>query len=110
MSTLQCDFFVTVLLEWLSYTRQTMPDETADKRSRPLRSDGLTTPRPDRFTPADSNYEACLSAHAAAQLRGDMGYLDPTSGLFVMTAALHADRGFCCERGCRHCPYEPEPS
>lgn len=47
-----------------------------------------------------------MRAHDAAKERGDMGYLDPTTGLFVMTAGYHADRGHCCDRGCRHCPYE----
>jgi hypothetical protein len=47
-----------------------------------------------------------LAAHATALERGDAGYLDPESGLFVLTAAFLADRGTCCERGCRHCPYE----
>jgi hypothetical protein len=26
-------------------------------------------------------------------------------GQFVMTEAYHLKRGFCCENGCRHCPY-----
>ncbi|MCA1589300.1 MAG: DUF5522 domain-containing protein [Acidobacteria bacterium] len=26
-------------------------------------------------------------------------------GLMVLTAAFLRDRGFCCGRGCRHCPY-----
>ena len=29
----------------------------------------------------------------------------PEIGLFVLTAKFLADRGACCERGCRHCPY-----
>jgi hypothetical protein len=37
--------------------------------------------------------------------RGEPGYRDPTSGLFVFTAQFHADRGYCCNSGCRHCPY-----
>jgi hypothetical protein len=37
--------------------------------------------------------------------RGDSGYSDPDSGLFVLTAAFLAQRGTCCESGCRHCPY-----
>ncbi|MDA3039322.1 MAG: DUF5522 domain-containing protein [Actinomycetota bacterium] len=45
-------------------------------------------------------------AHDAAVERGDLGYLDPVSGLFVMTSAALAERGYCCENGCRHCPYE----
>jgi hypothetical protein len=26
-------------------------------------------------------------------------------GLMVFTARYHLRRGYCCERGCRHCPY-----
>ena len=44
-------------------------------------------------------------AHDAAVARGEPGYLDPVSGLFVMTSAALAARGYCCENGCRHCPY-----
>ncbi|MGA1147037.1 MAG: DUF5522 domain-containing protein [Candidatus Nanopelagicales bacterium] len=40
---------------------------------------------------------------AIAQDRG--GYLDPGTGLFVMTAEHHIRRGRCCHNGCRHCPY-----
>jgi hypothetical protein len=25
--------------------------------------------------------------------------------LFVFTARFLRDRGYCCESGCRHCPY-----
>ncbi len=27
-------------------------------------------------------------------------------GKFVFTAAYHLKRGFCCNHGCRHCPYK----
>ena len=37
--------------------------------------------------------------------RGEAGYLDPATGLFVMTAATLLERSTCCETGCRHCPY-----
>lgn len=26
-------------------------------------------------------------------------------GKFVFTATFHLKRGFCCNHGCRHCPY-----
>lgn len=26
-------------------------------------------------------------------------------GRVVFTAAYHSSRGFCCESGCRHCPF-----
>lgn len=37
--------------------------------------------------------------------RGDAGYRDPFTGLFVMTASYLWSRGACCESGCRHCPW-----
>lgn len=46
-----------------------------------------------------------MTAHDAAVEAGDAGYLDPKTGLFVMTAVYLADRGYCCDNGCRHCPY-----
>jgi hypothetical protein len=50
--------------------------------------------------------QATRAAHAAAEARGDQGYLDPHSGLFVLTATYLRDRGYCCGNGCRHCPYD----
>ena len=32
-------------------------------------------------------------------------YTDPATGLEVMTATTLADRGWCCDLGCRHCPF-----
>ena len=46
-----------------------------------------------------------LAAHTAALANGEAGYIDPEGGLFVLTAAYLAERGFCCDQGCRHCPY-----
>ena len=46
-----------------------------------------------------------MTAHNAAMARGQSGYLDPFTGLFVMTAGFHVQRGRCCHNGCRHCPY-----
>jgi hypothetical protein len=36
---------------------------------------------------------------------GSPGYVDPATGLYVLTAAMLRDRGECCGSGCRHCPY-----
>lgn len=65
----------------------------------------LEEPHPDRLPLDHPAREEILLVHAAALERGDPGYLDPVTGLYVMTAAAHAARGHCCERGCRHCPY-----
>jgi hypothetical protein len=46
-----------------------------------------------------------LEAHRDAMKRGEQGYLDPQTGLFVMTEVTLRARGKCCGSGCRHCPY-----
>jgi hypothetical protein len=71
----------------------------------PIRPDGLDRPHPSRFAPDRPDYDAALRAHRAAVAAGEPGYLDPVTGLFVMTAASHLTRGRCCDTGCRHCPY-----
>jgi hypothetical protein len=70
------------------------------KRSRPL-----DEPHPSRLAADDPHRREILAAHAAAMAAGEPGYLDPASGLFVLTAATHASRGECCDQGCRHCPF-----
>jgi hypothetical protein len=65
-------------------------------------------PHPSRLPLDHPEREAILRAHAAAVEAGEAGYLDPATGLFVLTAATLLDRGECCDQGCRHCPY-PEP-
>jgi hypothetical protein len=32
-------------------------------------------------------------------------YIDPDTGLFVLTEEYLRKRGYCCGNGCRHCPY-----
>lgn len=49
-----------------------------------------------------------LDEHERACERGDAGYLDPDSNLFVMTSVYLLERGECCGSGCRHCPYSDE--
>jgi len=65
----------------------------------------LTEPHPDRLSPRHPRRSEILAAHTAALAAGQPGYLDPETGLFVLTAGFLAERGTCCARGCRHCPY-----
>jgi hypothetical protein len=37
-------------------------------------------------------------------VKGEDYYIDP-SGLYVFTEKYLLKRGYCCENGCRHCPY-----
>lgn len=52
------------------------------------------------------DYTRILAAHATALARGDEGYLDPATGYFTFTAAALWERGWCCDSGCRHCPFQ----
>jgi len=51
---------------------------------------------------------AARQAHDDAVAAGQAGYMDPMTGLFVMTSARLRARGHCCGNGCRHCPWPPE--
>jgi hypothetical protein len=73
--------------------------------SEPLADRALTEPHPDRLAPDQPGRAGILAAHAAALAEDQAGYLDPETGLFVLTAGFLAARGTCCGRGCRHCPY-----
>lgn len=55
--------------------------------------------------PTSSEGPVIGEAHRRAVEDGQPGYVDPVSGLFVMTAAYLAARGSCCEQSCRHCPF-----
>ena len=65
----------------------------------------LFEPHPDRLPLAHPGRDAILAAHRAAVEAGEPGYLDPATGLFVITASEHVRRGHCCANDCRHCPY-----
>jgi hypothetical protein len=71
----------------------------------PLADRPLTEPHPARLALDDPARAVLMAAHAAALEAGEPGYLDPDTGLFVLTAGFLAARGTCCGRGCRHCPY-----
>jgi hypothetical protein len=58
-----------------------------------------------RLDPNRPDYDAIMAAHDQAVAAGDPGYLDPGTGLFVLTATYLRERGHCCDQGCRHCPY-----
>jgi len=75
----------------------TRPPLPADRRD----------PHPDRLPVDAPGRDAIVAAHDDALQRGEPGYFDPRTGLFVMTAAYLWARGTCCDNGCRHCPYLP---
>jgi hypothetical protein len=73
--------------------------------SRPLADRPLEQPSGSRLPWGHARRAEILAAHASA-LAADLAfYPDPDTGLFVLTARWLAERGTCCDRGCRHCPY-----
>jgi Family of unknown function (DUF5522) len=73
--------------------------------SEPLAHRPLTSPHPERLPPEAPAYAQIIEAHAGALRVGAISYVDPVSGLSVLTAGYLVARGTCCGSGCRHCPY-----
>jgi Family of unknown function (DUF5522) len=65
----------------------------------------LSQPHGDRLPADHPGYAQILQAHDEALRSGADTYVDPRSELVVLTAGYLASRGFCCESGCRHCPF-----
>ena len=73
--------------------------------TQPLARRPLSEPHPARMSPHDPAYLLVIRAHDEALRSERETYIDPSSGLVVLTARSLARRGVCCESGCRHCPY-----
>lgn len=67
------------------------------------------TPAPTRFSPDHPHYAEMMAAHERSITLDTYGYRDPATGLLVFSAKYLWDRGFCCDTGCRHCPYVGRP-
>ena len=77
-----------------------MTDELPAPRRLPLAA---------RLDPGHPGYPLVLSVHEAAMAADLPTYPDPLSGFEVLTAAELWARGFCCDSGCRHCPFDDGP-
>ncbi|MSO40020.1 MAG: hypothetical protein EXQ66_06335 [Ilumatobacteraceae bacterium] len=71
------------------------------------RLDGLTRALPQRLNANNPDFLVISQLHDEAVSQNRPCYRDPTSGYSVFTAVFLNDRGYCCESGCRHCPFEP---
>ncbi|HZI94773.1 MAG TPA: DUF5522 domain-containing protein [Patescibacteria group bacterium] len=65
----------------------------------------LRTPHPSRLDPARADYAVIMKRHDEATAGHLSLYVDPLTGASVFTALALWERGYCCESGCRHCPY-----
>jgi hypothetical protein len=71
----------------------------------PIADRPLTEPHTARLAPSHPAFQEILDAHAEALRLGSVSYIDPPTGLAVLTAGYLEARGRCCDSGCRHCPY-----
>ncbi len=76
----------------------------------PLRPDHLHEPHPTRLRASHPRRDEILRRHAEAVARGVPTYGDPTTGFRVFTAGFLAARSYCCDSGCRHCPFVGAPA
>ena len=65
----------------------------------------INEPHASRIDPRHPHRREILAAHAKAISELHDGYIDPVTGYFVFTAVYLAERGTCCDTGCRHCPF-----
>ena len=70
-----------------------------------LREDWRHAPHPRRLAEGHPQRAEILARHSDAIERDLPVYTDPVSALSVFTSEFLARRGYCCESGCRHCPY-----
>ena len=75
------------------------------EHSEPPPPSAIAEPHPDRLDPEHPGRTEILRRHDAAVTAGSPGYADPATGYTVFTAQYLADRGWCCDQGCRHCPW-----
>lgn len=61
----------------------------------------------ERERDVDSPADAELSREPRPPFQEGVDYY-LENGLLVFTAAFLRKRGYCCESGCRHCPYPKE--
>jgi Family of unknown function (DUF5522) len=70
-----------------------------------LRDQYLEHAHPQRLSPRHPRFDEIVARHSGAIAAGEPCYDDPASGLTVFTSAFLAQRGYCCDSGCRHCPF-----
>ena len=80
-------------------------DRTMPSDPHSFATSGATFRIADGCRRRNSQRAEILRRHRTALDDGLPVYADPQSGLSVFTSEFLARRGFCCESGCRHCPF-----
>jgi hypothetical protein len=57
------------------------------------------------FDKSSELYKKIMALHKEAIENNEDTYIDPETGYKVFTAKFLLEREYCCECGCRHCPY-----
>ena len=69
------------------------------------RPDHVDRPHPSRLAAGHPHFVSIMAHHQSAVDAALPSYRDPLSGYAVFTSVFLASRAYCCESGCRHCPY-----
>ena len=67
--------------------------------------DDWQRPHASRLPSDHPAFDEISRRHEAAVADNVPTYVDPASGYSVFTARFLARRRYCCNSGCRHCPY-----
>ncbi len=67
-----------------------------------MRNSGSQKTTGQQKTDSSSEQEQAAPVTASELAPGDFYYEGP---YMVFTEAYHLKRGYCCNSGCRHCPY-----
>jgi hypothetical protein len=78
----------------------------SEYETRPLATEPVAVTEAVAETVAVTAAESA-TASASELIEGVDYYLE--NGLFVFTAKYLLGRGYCCNSGCRHCPYKDQP-
>lgn len=70
-----------------------------------LRDEYLECAHPRRLSPQHPRFVEIMARHNEAVAEDEPSYADPSTRLSVFTAEFLAERGYCCDSGCRHCPF-----
>jgi ATP-binding cassette subfamily B (MDR/TAP) protein 1 len=66
------------------------------------KSDLFNNSEPDKNSDASKEI---IALHNEAIKNNEDTYIDPETGYQVFTAKYLLERDYCCDCGCRHCPY-----
>eukprot|EP00516_Mucochytrium_quahogii_P002599 CAMPEP_0203747916 /NCGR_PEP_ID=MMETSP0098-20131031/2931_1 /ASSEMBLY_ACC=CAM_ASM_000208 /TAXON_ID=96639 /ORGANISM=" , Strain NY0313808BC1" /LENGTH=541 /DNA_ID=CAMNT_0050636497 /DNA_START=648 /DNA_END=2270 /DNA_ORIENTATION=+ len=92
------------LVDWMYLDKKAGTTSTEALRSFPWKP-YYPSPSDESLQSANMEQLEIEQAHRSAMEKGLKMYIDPKTGYSVFTEQAGIDRGYCCGKGCRHCPF-----